>query len=49
MRKDGGGASGRPAPEAKGDRRTNSMPPRKPEPAPQGAFGAALAEAMKRK
>jgi uncharacterized protein len=49
MRKDGAAASSRPAPEAKGERRSGPMPQRKPESAPQGAFGAALAEAMKRK
>lgn len=49
MRKDGGGASGRPAQEPRGERHTKPMPPRKPEAPSQGAFGAALAEAMKRK
>ncbi|MEP9378494.1 Tex family protein [Aquabacter sp. CN5-332] len=48
MRKDGAAAPARPAPDTRGDRRP-PPPPRKPEPAPQGSFGAALAEAMKRK
>ncbi len=38
-----------PRQDSRNDRRPSPPPPRKPEPSSQGAFGAALAEAMKRK